>query len=97
MPKEIKQQRKELKSCLLLWLEKIGGWKRGSQHILYSKKNKSYFNKILSSTDYLPISTKITERLYHILNDLYFIPKCIICGDSTKFYTFKYSRESRRL
>jgi len=44
------------------------------------------YQQIINETHYLPEKCKFTERLYHIINNLYEIPKCKECGKNyTKF------------
>ncbi len=49
---------------------------------LSSKLNKKYqpvIQTIVKVTDYLPVTTHIKERIYHIMNDLYELPVCQNC------------------
>ena len=50
---------------------------------LYPKK----YQELFSLTSYLPENTKISERIYHIFNNIKTIPKCH-CGNSLKFIGF---------
>lgn len=49
--------------------------------------NFEIYKKILQRTAYLDTESRLTERLYQILNDLYSRPLCKNCG--TKFCDFK--------
>ena len=40
---------------------------------------KNLYSDIINTTYYIPLSNKFNERIYHILNNLYEIPKCIEC------------------
>lgn len=55
--------------------------------------NKNYVNlknSIISETNYLDENSTISERIYHIVNDLHEIPKCENCKEShAKFRNFK--------
>ena len=49
---------------------------------LSSKLNKKYqpvIQTIVKVTDYLPVTTHIKERIYHIMNDLYELQVCQNC------------------
>lgn len=48
------------------------------------KKQPELYNKILQETDFLPEATKISERVYCILNEIKQIPKCY-CGNDVKY------------
>lgn len=43
-------------------------------------KDKSYLNKILKETEFLPSNFPIKTRIYCILNNITEIPKCVVCG-----------------
>lgn len=60
-----------------------------SKAYLY-KNHKIVYESILDRTEYLGNDAKFSERIYHILNDLYNKPICIHpeCTNSLKFYTF---------
>ena len=50
-------------------------------------KYENIYNEIIKNTSYLVINVKFTERLYHIVYDLYEVPICknIDCNKSVKF------------
>ena len=70
-------KRSELKVWLENWLEERP-WDSGSVRQLKCSKQEIH-KRILESTDYLLSDCKITERIYHIINDLIEIPLCPIC------------------
>lgn len=61
------------------------------------KRFKNLYNNILEETSYLPVDVKISERIYHIINDLYSLPLCESCGKpiNQKFLTFEKGYNSR--
>jgi len=56
-----------------------------SRVVKYTYKDK--FNQILEKTNYLVEDVKLTERIYHILNNLTSPQKCY-CGSNCKFISF---------
>jgi len=54
-------------------------------------KHKNLYKNIINETLYLNKKCKFTERIYHILHNLYEIPKCLECGKTIdqKFSTFE--------
>ena len=60
-----------------------------SKSYLY-KNHKIVYECILDRTEYLGNDAKFSERVYHILNDIYNKPICNHpeCANSLKFYTF---------
>ncbi len=53
-----------------------------------NQKYKQLKQEIINETNYLDLNCKFTERLYHISNNLYNIPKCKEC--KTNNVKFKY-------
>lgn len=54
-------------------------------------KNKGYekeLNSLLSETSWLT-TENITQRIYHLINNINEIPKCKVCGKDTHFKQFK--------
>ena len=52
------------------------------------KSQKRIYDAVYSYTDYLPKSSSLTERSYHVINNLYERPKCD-CGKILKFKSYK--------
>ena len=67
--------REEVKNFLLSNFDKIDGMIRQRLYFRYPE----VFKAIYDHTNYLG-NRKFVERLYHIMNDLYEIPKCKYCG-----------------
>ncbi len=80
--------RQELKEWLLREFKN----KIISCHQTIKNKYKNELQIIINHTDYL-LNVNLNERLYHIINDLYDIPKCKICNQNVRFvnYTKGYS------
>lgn len=49
--------------------------------------NKSLSNKIFNLTSFLPYNSTISQRIWHLKNDILNIPLCKICGNSSKWAT----------
>lgn len=65
-------------------VELITGNTLNSAKLRWLDKETEVYSSIMKNTYYLDDKCKFTERLYHILNELDEIPKCI-CGKSLKF------------
>ena len=50
-------------------------------------KNVELKNKIMTNTQYLPLSSNFSQRLFHLINDLYKLPKCY-CNKDCSFLGF---------
>lgn len=88
--KFIKMSREELIYGLNNILNLSEGINRGTISNL-KNKHKNLYKNIINETSYLNKECKITERIYHILHNLYEIPKCLKCGANIdqKFSTFE--------
>lgn len=74
-----------LKQDIQVLLDKNGRIKPNNGVNFAFKQNPSLLQKILDRTSYLPIDTKLNERIYNILNDIYEIKKCSVCGKPVKY------------
>lgn len=69
------QDKEELKKWLEDYILKKG---KRSLHIAISNSKKIQ-KSLIEQTNFLPVDVKYNQRCYHILNDLYEIPKCNYC------------------
>ena len=70
---------------LNFFIKKLSFWHFNPNNSRYLAKNYQIRDKIISRTSYLPIDCLLKERLYHILHNLYEIPKCSYCEKPIKF------------
>lgn len=54
-----------------------------------NKKFIHQYNQIHSLTKFLPESTKMSQRIWHVYNSIYITPSCKICKNKTNFKSFK--------
>lgn len=61
--------------------------------VLLKDKNMLFLIlKIKELTSFLPESTSISQRWHHIKNDIYYIPKCICCGNNASWHVTEYNQ-----
>jgi hypothetical protein len=49
------------------------------------KKDETLFIPILELTGFLSLDCKLSQRIWHIYNEIYEIPKCLFCNNEVKF------------
>jgi hypothetical protein len=54
------------------------------------KRNPNLWQEILKATEFLPQDAKAKQRVWHILNDVYYRPTCPITGEYTKWWDNRY-------
>lgn len=54
------------------------------------KTHPEIWKEILEITSFLPDTAKPKQRIWHILNDIFEIPKCPITGNNVKWYENRY-------
>jgi hypothetical protein len=77
------KQRLKIKTDINKWLET-----HTIDTIYNIIKSTNLYTLILESTAYLPTNSKFIERLYHIMNDIFQVPKCEVCDNPAKFQRF---------
>ena len=79
---------------LKIWLEeKLRNveWTKGtSSYIKAEAKKENKYELILNTTDYLSMSSTLTERMYHIIYDLFETQQCQYCDKTINFKNFVY-------
>lgn len=54
------------------------------------KRNPKLWKNILNKTGFLPVDAKPKQRCWHILNEMYEIPKCPVTNEIVKWYDNRY-------
>jgi len=75
------------KQIVSIYIHDIFGEKSPNAKKL-KKESQRIYDALYKYTDYLPKSSSITERSYHVNNDLNEKPKCK-CGKILKFRSYK--------
>ena len=52
------------------------------------KKNKDFVNILLNNTNFLSENSKIEKRIWHVINNINYIPHCEICNKEVNFIGF---------
>jgi hypothetical protein len=61
-----------------------------------SKSHPELWKDILDKTDFLPDTAKPKQRIWHILNDIWEIPKCPVTGLEVKWWENRYLETANR-
>lgn len=59
--------------------------------IIYNKYFTPLLKRIKNETNYLPNDASLSQRWFHIKNDIIIIPKCIVCNKDVPWGNNKYS------
>ncbi len=57
-------------------------WHNKNKLVYYKYKNDPHYSTIIHRTFFLPQSVKFTQRIWHLKNQIFEVPKCRICGEN---------------
>lgn len=77
----------KIKKEIEILLEKYNG--RVESVVTSLRFNPTLKERILSSTTFLPTKANLSNRVYHLYNQLTTIPTCRSCGNAVSFWNFR--------
>lgn len=80
---------KSMKDILLGIINSDTSRNKSSTRYLY-RSHPELWNRIIENTSFLPNDAKPKQRVWHILNEIYEIPKCPITGQFVKWWENRY-------
>lgn len=62
--------------------------KKVSLKAKWIKENPFIYKTIIEYTNFLPVDCVLNRRIYHIINNMFYIPKCKLCDNFVKYKSF---------
>lgn len=78
-----------MKTILLNIIKSDNSYNKSATRYLY-KTHPNLWEEIVNKTNFLPTSAKPKQRIWHIINDIWEIPKCPITGEQVKWWENRY-------
>lgn len=78
-----------MKTILLNIIKSDKSYNKSATRYLY-KTHPNLWEEIVNKTNFLPTSAKPKQRIWHIINDIWEIPKCPITGEQVKWWENRY-------
>jgi hypothetical protein len=84
---------KSMKIILLQIIESDNSYNKSATKYLY-KRHPALWSRILELTHFLPADAKPKQRVWHILHDIWEIPRCPISGENVRWAEKRYLETS---
>jgi hypothetical protein len=84
-----------MKDNILTIINQDTSYNKSSTRYLY-KTHPELWEQIKCKTNFLPADAKPKQRIWHILNDVYYRPVCPITGDYVKWWENRYLETANR-
>lgn len=78
-----------MKDALKLILDNDTSYNKSASRYLY-KSHPELWNEVCKLTEFLPDTAKAKQRIWHVLNDVYYRPVCPITGEHVKWWENRY-------
>lgn len=62
--------------------------KRVSLKSKWIKENPEIYNLIVSYTNFLPDNCILNRRIFHIINEIFYLPTCLLCNNFVKYKSY---------